>query len=241
VVEFQKQLESLGFSGSGKETVYSGFTGKQFEAKIFIGPCYYQALRHHVLDKVQMRAQGAIKQLSHQPVGGRARKGGQRFGEMERDAIISHGASEFLKERLCGVSDAYKTTYCTTCGKIAISNAINDKFICRTCNENAEFGKNTIPYAYKLLTHMLAGAGFNLQFGMSEKADKVKGIEAETENVEPLVLKPFLQQPVLESPGVDPTEPTTITPTSKTITPVQINPTSLMNENAIGTPLIAGQ
>jgi len=92
---------------------------------------------------------------------------------MERDAIISHGASAFLRERLCGVSDAYETVYCSTCGTIAIANHASDKFICRTCGDNAKFGTCTIPYAYKLLTHMLAGAGFNLSFGMSS-ADRPK-------------------------------------------------------------------
>lgn len=167
VKTFTENLVQYGYSPSGKERLFSGFTGKPLEAMIFTGPCFYQVLRHHVLDKIQMRAKGAIKQLSHQPVGGRARKGGQRFGEMERDAIISHGASAFLRERLCTVSDAYQAVYCSRCGSIAIANHTSDKFVCRTCNEGATFGKCTIPYAYKLLTHMLAGAGFNLQFDMS--------------------------------------------------------------------------
>ena len=177
--EFKENLRQYGYSPSGKEKMYSGFTGKPLEAQIFIGPCYYQVLRHHVLDKVQMRARGAIKQLSHQPVGGRARKGGQRFGEMERDAIISHGASAFLQERLCGVSDAYQAVYCSTCGTIAIANHASDKFVCRSCGDNAKFGTCTIPYAYKLLTHILAGAGFNLQFGMNE----VKGVTPEANQI----------------------------------------------------------
>ncbi len=168
IKEFKENLRQYGYSPSGKERMFSGFTGEPFEAEIFIGPCYYQALRHQVLDKVQMRSRGAIKQQSHQPVGGRARKGGQRFGEMERDAIISHGASEFLKERLCGVSDAYEAVYCATCGTIAISNLANEKNVCRTCGDNAKFGTCTIPYSYKLLTNMLAGAGFELTFEMSQ-------------------------------------------------------------------------
>jgi len=167
VKTFTENLVQYGYSPSGKERLYSGFTGKPLEAQIFVGPCFYQVLRHHVLDKIQMRAKGAIKQLSHQPVGGRARKGGQRFGEMERDAIISHGASAFLRERLCTVSDAYQAVYCSKCGSIAIANHTSDKFVCRSCNEGATFGTCTIPYAYKLLTHMLAGAGFNLQFDMT--------------------------------------------------------------------------
>jgi DNA-directed RNA polymerase II subunit RPB2 len=172
VTEFMENLKQYGYSSSGKERLFNGFTGKPMEAMIFIGPCYYQALRHNVKDKVQMRARGGIKALSHQPTGGRAKKGGQRVGEMERDAIISHGASEFLRERLCTVSDAYTPVYCSTCGTIAVSNYAEDKFICRTCGDNAKFGTCTIPYSYKLLTHMLAGAGYNLTFEMTEAVNK---------------------------------------------------------------------
>jgi len=166
--EFMENLKQYGYAPSGKEKMFSGFTGKPMEALIFKGPCYYQALRHHVQDKIQMRSRGAVKATSRQPTGGRAIKGGQRFGEMERDAIISHGASAFLRERLCLVSDAYENVYCSGCGTIAIANLAEDKFICRTCGDAGKFGTCTIPYAYKLLTHMLGGAGFNLTFGMSE-------------------------------------------------------------------------
>ncbi len=166
VKEFMASLKQYGYDSSGKEKLRSGFTGEEFEASIFMGPCYYEVLRHHVQDKIQMRAKGAVKQLSHQPVGGRARKGGLRVGEMERDALISHGAAEFLKERLCGVSDAYKTVYCYQCGTIAIAGHGDDKYICRACGDQAKFGSCTIPYSYKLLTHMLGGAGFGLKFEM---------------------------------------------------------------------------
>lgn len=169
--EFMRNLTQYGYSSSGKERMFNGFTGRPMEAMIFTGPCYYQALRHHVMDKIQMRSRGGVDQLSHQPVGGRARGGGQRFGEMERDAIISHGASEFLKERLCSVSDAFKTVFCSTCGSIAISN-VDEKFICRSCGPQAQFGTCEIPYAYKLMTHLLAGAGFNLSFGMEPEYKK---------------------------------------------------------------------
>ena len=200
VKEFAENLRQYGYSPSGKERLYSGFTGKPLEAMIFTGPCFYQVLRHHVLDKIQMRSKGAIKQLSHQPVGGRARKGGQRFGEMERDAIISHGASEFLKERLCTVSDAYQTVYCSGCGTIAIANHTSDKFVCRTCNDNAKFGTCTIPYAYKLLTHMLAGAGFNLQFDMS--VEEAKAITPPAVNTPAVGIAPPVMTPVVGLPPV---------------------------------------
>lgn len=164
VKEFMRNLKEYGYSSSGKERLYSGFDGKPLEAMIYIGPCYYQALRHQVADKIQMRARGDISQLTRQPVGGRKRGGGQRVGEMERDAIISHGASNILRERLCLVSDAYETVYCGTCGNIAISNIPEDKYVCRVCEDEAVFGTYTVPYAFKHLTQLLLGAGIQTKF-----------------------------------------------------------------------------
>lgn len=162
IEEFMRNLKEYGYSSSGKERMYSGFTGKPLKAMIYTGPCYYQVLRHHVQDKIQMRAKGNIDLLSHQPVSGRKMGGGQRVGEMERDSIISHGAHAFLNDRLCMASDAYKTIKCTSCYDTAIYNVLDDKLICRKCGDTAQFGTCVIPYAYKLLTQTLAGAGFKL-------------------------------------------------------------------------------
>lgn len=168
VQEFMRNLKQYGYSGTGSEKLYSGYTGKPFTAQTFIGPCYYQKLRHEVEDKIQMRARGGVSQLTHQPVEGRKRGGGLRIGEMERDAIISHGASAFLRERLCLVSDAYETVYCSTCGTMAIGNVAEDTYVCRECEDQAVFGKCTVPYAYKLLTQLLLGAGISTKFTMKE-------------------------------------------------------------------------
>ena len=166
VQEFMRALKEYGYSNSGKERLYSGFTGKPLQAMIFTGPCYYQALRHHVADKIQMRARGGIRHLTRQPVGGRKRGGGQRIGEMERDAIISHGASAFLNERLCGVSDPYETVYCATCGTIAIANHMENKYVCRKCEDKVEFGTCTIPYVFKLMSQLLSAAHYDIKFTM---------------------------------------------------------------------------
>ena len=168
VKEFMRNLVQYGYASSGKERMYSGLTGKPLQALIFTGPCYYQALRHHVSDKIQMRARGGVKALTRQPVGGRKRGGGQRVGEMERDAIISHGASAFLNERLCLVSDAYETVYCSNCGTIAIANHIDNKYVCRKCEDDAEFGTCTIPYSFKLLTQLLAGAHYKVTLNLKK-------------------------------------------------------------------------
>ena len=168
VKDFMRNLTQYGYASSGKERMFSGYTGEPLEAMIFTGPCYYQALRHQVADKIQMRAKGDVSQLTRQPVEGRKRGGGLRVGEMERDAIISHGASNFLRERLCLVSDAYETVYCSTCGNIAISNVVEEKYICRNCDDKAEFGVCTVPFAFKTLSQLLMGAGFQTKFKMRE-------------------------------------------------------------------------
>jgi DNA-directed RNA polymerase I subunit RPA2 len=115
---FGEQLVEQGFNFHGNEPMYSGVTGQEFKADIYIGVVYYQRLRHMVSDKVQVRTTGPVNPLTHQPVKGRKRGGGIRFGEMERDAIIAHGASFILQDRLNNCSDYDQSFICKTCGSI---------------------------------------------------------------------------------------------------------------------------
>lgn len=145
------ELHHLGFQKYGFETMYNGMTGEKMEAKVFIGPTYYQRLKHMVNDKIHSRSRGPIQILTRQPVEGRSRDGGLRFGEMERDAIISHGASAFLKERLFDHSDAYNLPVCKSCGMMAVIDYNTNIGTCKLCKNERDVVNVQIPYACKLL------------------------------------------------------------------------------------------
>jgi DNA-directed RNA polymerase II subunit RPB2 len=174
---YRETMKHYGLDEFGYEHMRSGTSGKFLQALIFGGPVFFQALRHHVKDKVQARSTGQVKPMTRQPPKGRGNRGGLRFGEMERDAAISHGASSFLRERLMLVSDAYQTVYCKNCGTFAINDRTTRMYKpCRLCGDDQSFGRSTIPYAYKLLVHLLAAPGINLhpEFVTSEEyADRI--------------------------------------------------------------------
>ena len=157
-----EELQKLGYESYGNEVMYNGLTGEQLETSIFIGPVFYQRLKHMVNDKVHSRATGPMVNLTHQPAEGRSRAGGLRVGEMERDVLISHGATRFCKERLYEVSDKYNVNVCKKCGMIAVCNDgnNNNKFytnsdftihLCKTCGNKTDFALVDMPYANKLL------------------------------------------------------------------------------------------
>ena len=139
----------------GNEILYNGFTGKQLETKIFIAPTYYQRLKHMVDDKIHSRSTGPLVSLTRQPAEGRSRDGGLRFGEMERDCIISHGASVFLKERLMDASDNYKCYICKECGMIISYNTDRKIYNCKNCKNYTNFSEMRCPYSFKLLLQEL--------------------------------------------------------------------------------------
>ena len=145
------ELIKLGFQSSGNEVLYNGLTGEQIECDIFIGPVFYQRLKHMVIDKEHSRSIGPMVNLTRQPAEGRSRDGGLRFGEMERDSMISHGAARFTRGRIYDASDKYQVYTCKKCGLVA---AYNDKVHihrCRTCDNRTDFAYVEIPYACKLL------------------------------------------------------------------------------------------
>lgn len=159
-------LEKLGFKRDCKTRLRDGVTGNLIDADIFFGPIYYQVLRHFVKDKMQARGTGEYHFLNRQPISGIRRKGGLRFGEMERDAIISYGASHLIRERTMISSDGYRMIVCKTCGQYAKSNAETGEIRCRVCTEN-EFRNVEIPFSFKLLTQYLSGANIKVSIRTS--------------------------------------------------------------------------
>jgi DNA-directed RNA polymerase II subunit RPB2 len=146
-----KELKKYNYESKGNELLYDGKTGQQIETSIFIGPVYYQRLKHMVNDKQHSRCIGPMVNLTRQPAEGRSRDGGLRFGEMERDCMISHGASRFTKERMYDVSDKYSVHVCKKCGLIAIYNDKKHIHLCKICENKTEFSYVEIPFSCKLL------------------------------------------------------------------------------------------
>ena len=146
-----KELQKYNYDSKGNELLYNVQTGEQIKTSIFIGPVYYQRLKHMVIDKQHSRCIGPMVNLTRQPAEGRSRDGGLRFGEMERDCMISHGASKFIKERIYDVSDKYGIYVCKKCGLQAIYNDNEKIHICNVCENRTSFSYVKIPYSCKLL------------------------------------------------------------------------------------------
>jgi len=154
VEDISKRLHAMGYQKHGNEAIYQGHTGRPLCARVFIGPTFYQRLKHLVDDKIHSRARGPVAMLTRQPLEGRARGGGLRMGEMERDCLITHGCANFMRDRFFCNSDQYRIHICERCGLTAQANLKKMTYECRTpmCVGRANtFCQIEIPYACKLL------------------------------------------------------------------------------------------
>lgn len=170
---FGEQLAQAGYNYYGNEPMYSGISGVELKADIYIGCVYYQRLRHMVSDKFQVRTTGPIHNLTHQPVKGRKRAGGIRFGEMERDSLLAHGVSFLLQDRLMNCSDYSQSYVCKACGSILSPIATPSSYLdptartvhCQICKSSDHIDVIAIPYVFRYLSAelMAMNVGMKLQ------------------------------------------------------------------------------
>ncbi len=163
------ELFRHGYSPDGTEIMYDGRTGEMLRHPVFIGIVYYQKLHHMVADKIHARATGQMQLLTRQPTEGRARGGGLRFGEMERDCLVGHGAAMLLRERMLESSDKYVMYVCELCGHIAWFDRNRRTFICPIHKEEGKIAAVVVPYAFKLLLQELMSMGIMPRLRLAPK------------------------------------------------------------------------
>jgi len=177
VADLAVRLMKYGHSPTGEERMINGMTGEMLEAAVFMCPTYYLRLKHMVTDKLHARSRGPIQILTRQPAGGRSKDGGLRLGEMERDGLVSHGASAFLRDRLFYASDKFQVFVCEKCGQFAQQERPNDakdagiqlrakhKW-CHGCETGEFVHRVEMPYCFKLLCQELQAMGTKIKFDL---------------------------------------------------------------------------
>jgi len=171
---FGQELAAAGFNYYGNEPMYSGVTGQEFKADIYIGIVYYQRLRHMVSDKYQVRTTGPVHNLTQQPIKGRKRAGGIRFGEMERDSLLAHGVSFLLQDRLMNCSDYSRCHVCSYCGSIlspfaqvvSTSEITSSIITCQLCDATDGIRTIAIPYVFRYLCTELVSMNVRLKLSI---------------------------------------------------------------------------
>ena len=175
------ELVKRGYDPNAREVMYDGRTGRRIEKPITVGITFYQRLYHMVADKMHARATGKVQLLTRQPTEGKARQGGLRFGEMERDCLIGHGATALLRDRMLFNSDKYEMLVCNKCGHIAWYNARKGVYECPIHEEDGDVKPVIVPYAFKLLLQEITSMVIKPRLVVSSKIDvlnKLPGFNA---------------------------------------------------------------
>jgi DNA-directed RNA polymerase II subunit RPB2 len=210
---FGKLLPKLGYHSSGNEILYNGMTGEQIEMEIFIGPNYYMRLKHMVKDKVNYRALGPRTALTKQPVAGRANDGGLRIGEMERDVLISHGMTDFLRESMMERGDRYYMAVCNVTGLLAVYNPARNLFLSPMADGPLRFFKGetnnggysldtvskygrrfslvSVPYSLKLLIQELQAINVQMHIITEDNIDQIESMSY-SDNIQKLTVDPSM-------------------------------------------------
>ena len=148
--EISEELFMLKLERNCEKRMIDPKTGELMNNALFVGQVYEQVLKHVVEEKIHARQRGPVTRSNRQPVEGRRRDGGLRFGEMEKDATVAHGAAKLTLEQLCDKSDAFPVPICQTCGNIAEREPINhESYICRQCDSRDKIAKEILPYPSK--------------------------------------------------------------------------------------------
>ncbi|MDT7895575.1 MAG: DNA-directed RNA polymerase subunit B [Desulfurococcales archaeon] len=171
IESLKRELLLLGYPMDGTEPMYDGRTGELIGSPIFIGIVFYQKLHHMVANKIHARARGQVQILTKQPTEGRAREGGLRFGEMERDSLVGHGASILLKEKMLDASDKTTVYVCTECGHIGWFDRNNKKPVCPLHGDKSKIVPVSVSYAFKLLLQELMAMLIAPRLIVKEKVD----------------------------------------------------------------------
>jgi DNA-directed RNA polymerase II subunit RPB2 len=158
----RKELLKLGYECNGNQLMYNGLTGEQIETSVFIGPAFYQRLKHMVNDKMHARSTGPRQFLTRQPLEGRAKDGGLRLGEMEKDCFIAYGTAALLNERMVAGSDEFLVHVCERCGLIGYEGW------CQVCKTGAAMARVKMPYAAKLMSQELIAMGILMRIQVKE-------------------------------------------------------------------------